>query len=150
MSLANDFMERVEQVMDEETQKLETTLADELDTRGITNQGTLRQSLESRTARSGTRVESEITSLEYGLAVADGTSGYDAPPPAPRIRRWVETKLNIPPALVREVTFLIRSKIFEEGTPTSGSPLQGRNDFLKAGLRRRIPEYIRSLEATLE
>lgn len=143
--LAQDFLNSIQDEIAVEGQKLETTLADEVDTRGITNRGPLRQGFESETARVGNTIVLQVTGVRYANYVADGTDpGYW--PPSPPIKRWVQTKLNVPPELVPNITFLIRAKIFQEGTPTKSSPQRGRNDYLGGALRRRMPEIAQSIE----
>jgi len=131
-SLRDDFMQGIREGVRQESDKLITALTEEVDQRGITNRGSLRQGFEKTVVSTGAKITVQITGVSYANYVAEGTSGYSAPPPIQPLRRWVETKLNVPQPLVPKVAYGTQKNIFEHGTPTPGSPLQGRNDYVQS------------------
>lgn len=145
-SLREDFLDGLREGMRNESEKLITALADEVDTRGITNRGNLRQNFEKTVISSGANITVQITGVSYANYVAEGTGGYSAPPPISPIKRWVESKLSVPSPLVEDTAYKIRNEIFKHGTPTPGSPMRGRNDYVKGALRRRLPDLTKTLE----
>lgn len=147
-TLREDFFDGLREGLRREGEKLTTVLADEVDSRGITNRGDLRKGFEHRVTGTEADLTLEVTGVSYANYVAEGTGGYSSPPPKAAIQRWVETKLNVPEQLVPSATFKIRMAIFREGTPTSGSPLRGRNDYVEGALQRRLPEITDVLERT--
>lgn len=146
-SLREDFMAGLREGLESEAEKMRTALVEEVDHRGITNRGNLRGGFKQTVSQSGANITVQITGVSYANYVAEGTENYSAPPPIGPIKRWVETKLNVPEPLVPDIAYGTRKNIFEHGTPTPGSPLQGRNDYVKAALRRRLPELTDVLES---
>jgi len=150
--LTDDFMAAIENEMAVQGEKMITRLAKEVDSRGITNRGSLRQGFLQRTTRSGTRIQTSITGVSYANFVAKGTgpaagnSRYR--PPEPPLKRWVETKISPPQNQLDQVTFLVRQSIEQHGTPTSGSPIRGRNDYVRAALEKGLPDLARALIAS--
>lgn len=143
-SLTEDFLSATRQAMGREGEKLETVLADEVDTRGITDTGGLRKGFESAVAATGASVTLRVTGVRYANYVAEGTSPGYYPPSAP-IRRWLDHKLHIPQPILPEITRRVVLAIHKHGTPTPGSPQRGRTDYIKAALRRRLPDLIDEL-----
>ena len=143
--LRSDFMAALQSGLREEGDKMIPALADEVDTRGITNRGNLRKGFEKQLAASGTDMTLQITGVRYANYVAEGTDPGYWPPRAP-IKRWVETKLSPPEPLVPNAVYGTRKAIHDSGTPSSGSPLRGRNDYVKGALRRRLPDLVQTLE----
>jgi hypothetical protein len=144
-TLREDFISAVRSAMAVEGQKLQTALADEVDTRGITNRGSLRKEFEQQLTVSGSSLVLRVTGVRYANYVAEGTDpGYW--PPKPPIKRWVETKLSPPEPLVPDAVYGTRKAIHDSGTPSANSPLKGRNDYVKAALRRRLPDLLDTIE----
>jgi hypothetical protein len=144
-SLSEDFVSAVRSAMAVEGKKLQTVLADEVDTRGITNRGSLRKGFEQQLAIGGSSLVLQVTGVRYANYVAEGTdSGYW--PPRPPIKRWVETKLSPPEPLVPNAVYGTRKAIHDSGTPSANSPLKGRNDYVKAALRRRLSDLLDTIE----
>lgn len=146
-TLREDFTRGVESALQEEGGKMISALVDEVDSRGITNQGGLRQNFRQAVEMSGMTGVLRITGVSYANAVAEGTSpGYW--PPRANIRRWVETKLKPPDNDVWRSVQTVMENINAEGTPTSNSPLSGgKNDYVKGALDRRLPKLTDLLEA---
>jgi len=146
MSMRSDFMDGMQDALGKGGERLRAALTDEVDSRGITNRGRLRQGFELQLAVSGTDAVMQITGVRYANYVAEGTpSGYR--PPFEPIKRWVETKLNPPENKVFPSVQTIRENIQQHGTPTPNSPLtDGRNDYVKGALEQELPNVLDLME----
>lgn len=144
-TITEDFLSATRQAMGREGEKLEAALADEVDTRGISDTGHLRKNFESAIAATGSSITLRITGVRYANYVAEGTSPGYYPPTEP-IREWAAHKLHIPRPILPEITRKIILSIHKHGTPLPTSPQAGRTDYIIAALRRRLPDMLDELE----
>lgn len=155
MSIKKDFLSAIEGTLDDEGQLMRAAMRKEINRSGMTNRGNLAGELRSRTEGTQRGARMTVTGVRYApyaSAIRENVPAGTRPgywPPEGPIRRWVQTKLSPPEEQVQRVTYLVRRNIFQEGTPSSRSPVEGRMNWAERAVDRRIDSLVESLESAM-
>lgn len=155
MSIKDDFLSAIDSTLEDEGQKMRTAMREEINASGMTNRGSLAGELRSRTEEESGGFRLTVTGVRYApfaSAIRENVSEGTRPgywPPEQPIRRWVETKLGPPDEQVERVTYLVRRSIFQEGTPSSTSPISGEMNWAERAVERRLDPLVEALESAM-
>lgn len=110
--LEQEFTEIAEEVARAMADRIVELVVDNINKKGIANEGTLARSVGFE--KVAERTYKVFVDVDYGKFVEYGTDPH-MPPWAP-INRWVRMKLGVSGSKLKSVTAKVRNKIAEEGT----------------------------------